>query len=176
MNEYQIIEAVKTEAVVRLAETYPIDSNHRAPIVESGWTVLAILEKAASEPCHRAEYGWQGDCANIQDSGPDMHYACGRCIARAFLKELAGQAEEQEQAVANKQPGVGYPVDWRTHLLGPTLFYIDEAGTPIELRLTNDQVKMIVDDFNTREVLEHAEEIVNDDSFVETELKPPIAA
>lgn len=72
---------------------------------------------------------------------------------------------------------LSYPLHYNSiQMNGPTLFYIDETGSPIQLQLNNEQVKMIVDDFNTREVLEHAEEIVNDDSFVETELKPPIAA
>ena len=72
---------------------------------------------------------------------------------------------------------LNYPLTFgATRLHGPTLIYLDETGVPIQIQLSNEQVQMIVDDFNTREVLEHAEEIVNDDSFVETELKPPIAA
>jgi hypothetical protein len=100
MSDYVLTETYSTEGLIRFAKDWPIRNNHRDTLEESGWTALAILEKAAGEPCHRAEYGWQGDCANIQESGPDMHYSCARCLARAFFKDLAEKAQQQEAVAA----------------------------------------------------------------------------
>jgi hypothetical protein len=72
-------------------------------------------------------------------------------------------------------PMLDYPLDWSGHLLGPTLIYIDNEGTPIQLRLTNDLVQGVIDIWNTNEVLAHATEIEYGDNFTGNELKPPRA-
>jgi hypothetical protein len=46
-----------------------------------------------------------------------------------------------------------YPLDWKGRLLGPTLIYIDNQGSPIELRLNDEQVQLVVDDWNCGEIL-----------------------
>lgn len=63
---------------------------------------------------------------------------------------------------------LSYPLTYNSlRFLGPTLIYLDEAGTPIQLQLTNEQVQTILDDWNTGQVLdsEVGEKV--------TELKPP---
>lgn len=65
---------------------------------------------------------------------------------------------------------IKYPMEWRGgRLLGPTLIYINEDGIPIELRLNDEQVQVIVDDWNARDILdsEIGEEV--------DRLRPPIA-
>lgn len=100
MSTYLVGETISAEGALRLSEQFPIETNHHETLSEQGWTMLGVLQKAASEPCHRADYGWAGSCADIKDSGPDMHYACARCIARAFLKEHAENAQQQVAAAA----------------------------------------------------------------------------
>ena len=44
---------------------------------------------------------------------------------------------------------LSYPLQMgSTRLLGPTLIYLDDEGIPIQLRLNDAQVQMIVDDWN----------------------------
>ena len=65
---------------------------------------------------------------------------------------------------------LNYPLTYNSlHLPGPTLFYIDEEGTPVQLQLTNEQVQAIVDDWNTGEILD------SEIGESTTELKPPLA-
>lgn len=52
-------------------------------------------------------------------------------------------------ALISTEPALNYPVTYNSIQLNePNLFYIDEAGTPIWVALNNEQVQMIVDDFN----------------------------
>lgn len=47
------------------------------------------------------------------------------------------------------QPTLNYPLTYNSvHLNGPTLFYIDQEGVPIQLGLTDKQVQAIIDDWN----------------------------
>lgn len=140
-------ENISTVGMLQLAERYPIHTNHNYPLSEYGLTALAILEKAAAEGCHQTGE-LKDQCWNHQWSGADRQRACSSCLARMFFKEEAEKAVQQDQVVASRQ-SIGYPMDWRTRLLGPAMHYIDKNGTPIELRLTNDQVQMIVDDWNS---------------------------
>lgn len=48
---------------------------------------------------------------------------------------------------------LNYPIDHRGRLLEPTLIYIDDSGSLVELRLNREQVQMVVDDWNTGENL-----------------------
>lgn len=49
---------------------------------------------------------------------------------------------------------LSYPLRYSSVILNtPTLFYIDQEGSPIQLGLNNEQVQMIVDDWNTGENL-----------------------
>lgn len=46
---------------------------------------------------------------------------------------------------------VHYPLKYNSILLNePTLFYIDNEGSPVQLALNREQVQMIVDDWNNQ--------------------------
>jgi len=47
--------------------------------------MMVIIQRAAGEPCHRAEYGWDGSCE--RNGGHDQHYMCASCLAKKFLKD-----------------------------------------------------------------------------------------
>lgn len=48
-----------------------------------------------------------------------------------------------------------YPVTYSAlRLNGPTLFYLDEEGTPIQVQLDNEQAQAVIDDWNTGRILD----------------------
>lgn len=80
--------------------------------------------------------------------------------------------EQIEQTSYLNDPALGFPLTLRTiSIAGPTLFYIDADGYLIQLQLTNDQVQAAIDDWNTSQVLDHAEEV--EAGYAVHELKPP---
>lgn len=50
---------------------------------------------------------------------------------------------------------LNYPLQYSgLTITGPTLFYIDQDGTPIQMGLSNEQVQIVLDDWNTATTLE----------------------
>lgn len=48
-------------------------------------------------------------------------------------------------------PALNYPINYGSlHLNGPTLIYIDQHGTPVQLELNGEQVQAIIDDWNAQ--------------------------
>ena len=64
-----------------------------------------------------------------------------------------------------------YPLKYAgISLDGPTLFYIDQDGTPIQLTLSNEHVQRVLDDLNSEE--DGEDEIGGD---VPYKFKPPVS-
>jgi len=66
---------------------------------------------------------------------------------------------------------LNYPLQYAgISLDGPTLFYIDEDGTPIQMTITNSHVQRVLDDLNAEEDSE--DEIGGDAPY---KFKPPLS-
>jgi Lar family restriction alleviation protein len=84
------------------------------PRVTADSDALWILQRAAGEPCHRADYGWAGTCAT--DGGHDGHYKCVSCLAKDFV---AAPRAIGETTVEAWQPIETVPKDGTEVLLAP---------------------------------------------------------